>query len=288
MRYRFIQQHQKELPVKKMCQVLKVSRSGYYDWTRRSPSHRQQRREHLLEKIRQVHQASRQLYGSPRVHAEMKSQGEKVCENTVAKVMKHAGIRSKLRRRFVPRTTDSGHHHAVAANVLDRCFEQKQLNRTWCTDITCISTSQGWLYLAVVMDLCSRRIIGWSMAEHVKAELCINALSMALQQRRPGKGLMHHSDRGVQYACEDYQALLERCGIVCSMSRTGNCYDNAAMESFFSSFKRELVYQRQMPYATHEQARSEIFEYIECWYNRRRLHSSLGYVSPIKFEASFS
>jgi putative transposase len=288
VRYRFIQEHCKELPVTKMCQILQVSRNGYYDWTQRAKSQQQQRREELLEQIKQVHRDSRRLYGSPRVFAELKQQGVKVCENTVAKIMKQAGICSKARRRFVPRTTDSRHGHPVPPNRLDRCFEQKRLNRAWCTDITCIWTAQGWLYLAVVMDLCSRRIVGWSMAEHIKAQLCTDALSMALQQRQPEKGLMHHSDRGVQYACEDYQRLLESKGIVCSMSRAGNCYDNAAMESFFSSLKRELIYQRSAPYATHEQARSEIFEYIECWYNRRRLHSSLGYQSPVQFEASFN
>ena len=274
--------------MKKMCQVLKVSRSGYYGWTQRAASDRQQCREQLLEQIKQVHHESRRLYGSPRVHAQLKKQGVEVCENTVARIMKNAGIFSRLRRRFIARTTDSNHVHAVAANVLDRRFEPKQLNSAWCTDITCVWTNQGWLYLAVVMDLCSRRIIGWSMAEHVKAQLCIDALTMALQQRRAGKGLVHHSDRGVQYACEDYQALLESRGMICSMSRSGNCYDNAAMESFFSSFKRELIYQRQSPYATHAEARSEIFEYIECWYNRHRLHSSLGYMSPVQFEVSFN
>jgi transposase InsO family protein len=286
VRYRFIQEHRKELAVNTMCQILQVSRSGYYDWLERPRSKRHERCEQLLGQIKTAHQQSKGRYGSPRVWAQLKAQGVKVCENTVAKVMHKAGIRSKTPRRFVPRTTDSAHDHPIAANVLDRNFGQTRLNAAWCVDITCVRTDQGWLYLAAVMDLCSRRIIGWSMADHVKAELCIDALSMALEQRRPRQGLLHHSDRGVQYACDAYQRLLEKQGIVCSMSRTGNCYDNAAMESFFATLKRECVYGEH--YVTHQQARASIFEYIEVFYNRRRRHSALSYRSPIEFEASLN
>jgi transposase InsO family protein len=289
VRYRFIHDHQRELPVKKMCQVLKVSRSGYYDWIERVPSERHERRRQLLVQIERAHRQSKGRYGSPRVWAQLNAQGVKVCENTVAKAMQRAGIRSKPRRRFIPRTTDSTHEHPIAPNRLDRNFDayRSTINAAWCVDVTCIWTErQGWLYLAAVMDLCSRRIVGWALADHAKAQLCIDALSMALEQRRPAKGMLHHSDRGVQYACDAYQQLLEDHGVVRSMSRTGNCYDNAAMESFFATLKRECVYNEH--YATHEQARASIFEYIEVFYNRKRLHSSLGYVSPETFEAGLN
>lgn len=290
MRYQFIREHAKELPVKRMCQVLHVSRSGYYDWLTRPASDRQRRRAELTEQIRRAHAASRQLYGSPRIHAELEEQGVTVCENTVAKLMKRAGVRSRTGRRFVPRTTDSAHDHPIAGDLLNRDFERERPDAVWCADITCVWTAgQGWLYLAAVMDLCSRRIVGWAMADHLRTELCADALAMALEQRKPPPGgLMHHSDRGVQYASDAYQALLERQGIACSMSRQGDCYDNAAMESFWGTLKRELVYVRPAPYQTHAEARAEIFEYIECWYNRRRRHSSLGYKSPVAFEASLN
>lgn len=286
MRYQFIHEHQQEYPVRKLCQVLRVSRSGYYDWIDRPPSARSQRQAELTERIRQAHQESRQLYGSPKVYQELKAQGTTICENTVAKYMHQAGLRSKARRRFVLKTTDSNHDHPVTDNLLDRQFQQALPDVAWCVDITYVPTDEGWLYLAAVMDLCSRRIVGWSMADHLRAELCTDALRMAIQQRRPKAGLLHHSDRGVQYACGDYQQLLENNGIVCSMSRTCNCYDNAAMESFFSTLKCELIYQEK--YATREEARRAIFEYVEVFYNRQRRHSSLGYVSPVEFEASLN
>jgi len=291
VRYRFIDGHKKELPVKKMCQVLRVSRSGYYDWGARKDrpaSKRTRRRATLLEQIRQAHQRGRELYGSPRVFRELKDRGVTVCENTVAKLMKLAGIRSKTRKRFIVHTTDSNHAHRCAGNLLERRFHEWTLpDRAWCTDITAVRTDQGWLYLAAVMDLCSRKIVGWNMGESPEASLCVDALQMALEHRRPGAGLLHHSDRGVQYACDAYQSLLEQNGLTCSMSRVGNCYDNAAMESFFSTLKRERVYQDQR-YATREQARQSIFEYIEVFYNRQRRHSSLGYKSPVEFEASLN
>ena len=292
MRYQFIEENKKELPVKKMCQVLQVSRGGYYDWKQRQlagPSKRRKHREKLLGQIREAHRQSEGVYGSPKVHRELKAQGVEVAENTVARYMKQAGIRSKVAKRFVVCTTDSSHDHPVASNVLDRRFDVQEWdspNKAWCTDITCIWTDEGWLYLAVVMDLCSRKIVGWAMADHVKAELCTDALKMALEQRKPAIGLLHHSDRGVQYACEAYQSLMESKGMVSSMSRTGNCYDNAAMESFFATLKRERVYHEH--YYTHAQARASVFEYIEVFYNRKRRHSSLGYKSPVEFEASLN
>jgi putative transposase len=276
-------------PLELMCRVLEVSRSGYYDWKARrgqEPSKRMQRRTELLEKIKAVHEESRQTYGSPRVYQELKVMGESVSENTVAKLMKQKGIRSIVRRRFRVRTTDSAHAYPAAPNRLDRRFDQKLPNQAWAADITYVPTDEGWLYLASVIDLCSRRIVGWAMADHLRAELCADALGMAIQSRKPGKGLLHHSDRGVQYACGEYRGLLEERAMTCSMSGKGDCYDNAVMESFFKTLKTELVYQRK--YATREQAKASIFEYIEVFYNRKRRHSSLGYKSPVEYETSLN
>jgi transposase InsO family protein len=204
----------------------------------------------------------------------------------VAKVMRLAGLRAKVKRKFVPRTTDSAHGQPIAPNVLDRQFAAEAPNRKWAGDITYIPTDEGWLYLAGVIDLCSRRIVGWSMAEHMQTDLVADAMNMAIDRRQPGPGLLHHSDRGVQYASDDYQGLLGCHGIQISMSRKGNCWDNAVMESFWSTLKTELVHHEH--YATRQEARQSIFEYIEVFYNRKRLHSSLGYVSPETFEASLN
>lgn len=265
-----------------MCRVLLVSRAGYYAWRRRLLSARAERRTRLITQIRQVHLESRETYGSPRVHRELKARGEKCCENTVAKLMRQEQVQSTVRRRFVVRTTDSRHAHAVAENLLDQAFAQERANQAWGADITYIATDEGWLYLAAVIDLYSRRVVGWATAEHLRAELCQDALAMAITQRRPPAGLLHHSDRGVQYACDDYQAVLASQDMRPSMSRTGNCYDNAVVESFFATLKTELVYASH--YATRTQARQSLFEYIEVFYNRQRRHSSLGYVSPAEFE----
>jgi transposase InsO family protein len=272
-----------------MCDILEVTRSGFYASIDRPASARQQRQEKLLEKIRQAHVDSNQLYGSPNITAELKACGEKVTRKTVARLMKQQGIRSKVARKFRVITTDSRHGCPVADNVLERDFEAKLPNQKWCVDITYVPTDQGTLYLAAVIDLCSRRIVGWSMADHMRASLCIDALTMALLHRRPGEGLLHHSDRGVQYACEDYQAQLEKHGLECSMSRKGNCYDNAVMESFWGSYKQEEVYQQPNGrFASFEQARTRSFQYIEIFYNRKRRHSSIGYQSPEQFEASLN
>jgi transposase InsO family protein len=272
-----------------LCQLLEVSRSGFYAWNKsqkRGPAPRLKRRAEFARKIKAVHQQSRQTYGSPRVYQQLKAQGESVCENTVAKVMKDNGIRSIVGKRFRVRTTDSAHAHPIAANLLERSFQQELSDQAWAADITYVPTLEGWLYLAAVIDLCSRKIVGWAMADHLRAELCCEALDMALKRRSPQEGLIHHSDRGVQYACGDYRRLLQEHGIACSMSAAGDCYDNAVMESFFKTLKSELVYQQE--YQTREQARRSIFEYIEVFYNRKRLHSSLGYVSPVEFEASLN
>jgi len=282
-------QHRRQYPLALLCRMLEVSRSGFYAWKKRQgaePSPREKRKKELTEKIKVAHQQSRQTYGSPRVYRQLKAQGESVCENTVAKMMKDNGIRSIVRRRFRVRTTDSAHAHPVAPNVLERSFQQELPNQAWAADITYVPTAQGWLYLAAVIDLCSRKIVGWAMADHLRAELCTEALEMALKRRGPREGLIHHSDRGVQYACGDYRQLLAEHGITCSMSKAGDCYDNAVMESFFKTLKAELIYQQT--YETREQARRSIFEYIEVFYNRKRLHSSLGYLSPVEFEASLN
>lgn len=286
MRFVFIREHQRCWPVKATCRVLGVSRSGFYAWCRRGPSDRARRRAVLGHRILTVYQQSRANYGSPRVHRALVAQGESVCENTVAKVMKSLQIKAKTAKAFVPRTTDSAHHAPVACNTLGRDFDASLPDRKWVADITYIATGERWLYLSAVLDLCSRRVVGWAMAEHMRSELVSDALQMALTHRRPGRGLLHHSDRGVQYASDLYQGLLMDHGIDCSMSRRGNCYDNAVMESFFGTLKTELVHHEH--YATHAAARDSIFEYIEVFYNRQRLHSTLGYMSPEAFEAGLN
>ena len=284
MKFAWIKEHRGEFPVGATCRVLGVSKAGYYASLDRPPSDRRRRREALAGKVRAVHEENRGVYGSPRVHRALVAQGEQVCENTVARVMKERGISARAKKKFVPRTTDSSHPHAAAPNVLGRKFDAPAPDRKWAADITYVPTDEGWLYVAAVVDLYSRKVVGWSMAEHMRAELVGDALKMALGMRSPPPGLLHHSDRGVQYACDDYQHLLRSNGVVCSMSGKGDCWDNAVMESFWATLKTELVHREK--YATREQARASIFEYIEVFYNRQRLHSSLGYVSPESFEAA--
>lgn len=265
-----------------MCRVLNVTRQGYYAWRQRPISQRQQRRDELAEKAEQVFEASGGRYGSPRVYRQMVQDGERCSVNTIAKIMQDRGLRASESRRFVPRTTDSQHDHPVAPNRLERDFCADRPNQVWVADITYLPTREGFLYLATVMDLYSRKIVGWSMADHLRAELACAALRMAIVHRQPPKGLIHHSDRGVQYASDKYRSLLNGCGLVQSMSRKGDCYDNAPMESWFSSFKRETI--GRSVFDSHRQARAEVFEYVEVFYNRRRLHSALGYVSPAAYE----
>jgi putative transposase len=267
-----------------MGQVLKVSRAGYYAWSGRPESPRAVHQSAILEQIRRVHRESRQVYGSPRVHRALKAEGVACCENTVAKLMRRAEVRAATARRFVVRTTDSRHGHATAENTSDRRFEPGEADRIWVGDITSLATGEGWLYLAAVLDLGSRRVVGWATADHLRAELVGRALSNALEHRRPTGTILHHSDRGVQYARDDDQELLRDNGLEVSMSRTGNCWDNAAMESFFGTLKQELVHRET--YATREEARRSLFEYIEVFYNRQRLHSTLGYLSPVQYEES--
>jgi transposase InsO family protein len=275
--------------------MLEVTRSGYYAWCQRQqqPSAAATRREELLELIRAEQELGRGVYGSPRIHAGLIERGVQVCVNTVAKLMKQAGIRAQGRRRFRPMTTDSQHAYTPSPNLLERQFTAAVPNQKWLCDITYVPTQQGTLYLASVLDVCSRRIVGWSMSTSLQAQLCLDALKMALARRRPGETplppLLHHSDRGVQYACDEYQKLLENHGILCSMSRVGNCYDNAMMESFHGTLKNELVYlQPDSRFDSIAQARSMLFEYIEVFYNRKRRHSAIGYKSPEQFEASLN
>ena len=284
MKFAFVKEHRDSWPVVAMCRVLQVSRSGFFAWLKRPASRRSKRQVELIKKIRAAHQQNRELYGSPRVHRALLIDGQSVSRNTVARLMRQEKIRAKSRRKFVPKTTDSHHGHPVAQNILDRDFQAEAPDRKWLVDITYVPTDQGWLYLAGVLDCCSRKIVGWSMAEHMETTLASDALEMALQQRAPGGQLLHHSDRGVQYASDDYQHRLQSRGITVSMSGKGDCYDNAMMESFWATLKTELIHQNR--YATREQARAAIFEYIEVFYNRKRLHSALGYVSPEAFEAA--
>lgn len=287
MKFAFIEEHLASLfPLDVICQMLEVSRSGYYAWQRRPDSDRAIRREELAIQIQRVHADNRRVYGSPRIYRELKAQGQNVCENTIADIMKERKIRAKTKRKFVPRTTDANHDQPVARNVLDRQFQAELPDQKWAVDITYIPTGEGWLYLAGVIDLCSRKIVGWSMADHMETSLVSQALTMALVHRQPEQGLLHHSDRGVQYASDDYRRLLQTHGMEISMSGKGDCWDNAVMESFWSTLKTELVHHEQ--FATHEEARAAIFEYIEVFYNRKRRHSSLDYQSPEAFEASLN
>jgi transposase InsO family protein len=286
VRFQWIKEHSQSFEVAMMCEVLDVRRSGYYAWSKRKSSDRQQRQEKLIEQIKTAHEQSYGTYGSRRVHAELKDQEIEVCVNTVAKLMKQAEIRSVMHKRFVVRTTDSKHDQPIAPNLLDRKFGADLPDRKWCCDITYIPTDEGFLYLAAVIDLCSRKIVGWSMADHLRTDLCLDALEMALRSRKPTKELIHHSDRGIQYASGDYARVLREHGVQVSMSRKGDCYDNAVMESFWGSLKTEWTH--HLNYQSIEQARQSIFKYIECWYNRRRRHSAIGYVSPEQFEASLN
>lgn len=294
MRYSFISDHASEFhasefKVLSMCRVLEVSRSGYYAWRVRrecGPSKRARVDQDLTVRIRAVHRKSRKRYGSPRVHRELKNQGIHVGEKRVARVMRANGIRAKQTRKFHVTTTDSSHAHPIAENVLDRKFSVADIiapNRVWASDITYIPTTEGWLYLAVILDLFSRRVVGWSMKHTMERLLTLDALRMALSQRTPGLGVLHHSDRGSQYACGDYRELLRQNGMTCSMSRKGDCWDNAVAESFFATLKKELV--NDAAWQTREEARAALFEYIEVWYNRVRRHSSIDYLSPADYEA---
>jgi putative transposase len=286
VKFAWIKPHADSFGVAVMYQVLQVSRQGYYAWKDRPASPAALRRQELLGQIRQIHAASDASYGSPRIHAELAERQITCCVHTVARLMRQAGIQGCAAPRFVPQTTDSNHDQPVFENILNQEFTAALPNQKWVGDITYIPTGEGWLDLAAVLDLCRRKIVGWCMAEHLRTELCTEALHRAIQSRRPSPGLLHHSDRGVPYASADYQRQLNLLGIGCSMSRVGNCYDNAVMESFWGTLKTEHVYRRK--FATREDAKTSIFLWIEGWYNRRRRHSALGYKSPEAFEAALN
>jgi transposase InsO family protein len=284
MRYQFIEDHQDEFPVQRMCSVLGVSPSGYYAWQSRPVSLRAQANEKLLAEIWAIHSRSRKTYGSPRVHAELTADGFRVGKNRVARLMRIENLRGQ-RKRKQPRTTNSQHSHPVAPNHLNRDFHATRPNEKWLADITYIPTAEGWLYLAVVLDLFSRKIVGWAFAATLESSLVEQAFRMAAQNRTTLTGLLHHSDRGSQYAGDAYQRLLLDQQVQVSMSRTGNCYDNAPMESFFSTLKCEHVHFQN--YRTRQEAQTDIFAYIVGFYNRQRRHSSLGYLAPEEFERRY-
>jgi putative transposase len=265
-----------------LCRVLNVSRQGYYAWVRRKPSRRQEQDQVLNRSIQKAFDESRGRYGSPRVYLELRDEGTVTSRKRVARLMRQHGLVARPRRRRFVRTTDSNHSYGVAPNRVARDFRPERPNQLWATDITYIRTKSGWFYLAVVLDLFSRRVVGWSMQSYMDRRLVLAALGMAITTRKPGSGLMHHSDRGIQYACDDYQHMLTDAEMVPSMSRKANCWDNAVVESFFSTLKQELVYRRD--FATHDEARAALFEYIEGFYNRTRRHSTLGYLSPMEYE----
>jgi transposase InsO family protein len=286
MKYQFIEDHRSTYPVQRMCAVLEVSTSGYYAWRDRAPSQRTRENGELAKHMQIIHDKARHTYGSPRIHAKLLKQGFQVSRGRVQRLMKANGIQPRRRKRYKKITTNSKHSYPVAQNLLDQDFTAEAPNLKWVADISYIPTQEGWLYLAAVMDLYSRRIVGWAMDAHLEANLVEGALKMAIRQRDPGSDLLHHSDRGSQYACNDYQDLLKAHGMLPSMSRTGNCYDNAVMESFFGTLKTELVH--HCSYPTRNQAKHDLFEYIEVFYNRERIHSTLGYLSPHDYEALWS
>ncbi len=281
MKYVFIEEQGSRFGLEKMCRVLKVSRSGFYAWRCRVKSMRQVKNERLLADIREAHKRSRNVYGSPRITEELKENGIQCSRNRVARLMRINGIAAKAKRRFKT-TTDSRHNLPVAKNLLNRQFRVDGPDKVWVSDITYIWTTKGWLYLAIVMDLFSRKIVGWAMSDRITQDIVISAFLQAMWRRKPKAGLMFHSDRGSQYAASDFRRLLSQHGVIQSMSGKGNCYDNAVAESFFHTLKTELIYHEK--YLTREHARKSVFEYVELFYNRVRRHSTLGYCSPWKFE----
>ena len=279
MRYRCIDRRRNHHSVRMMCSALRVSRSGYYAWRVRPESARARRDRALTRMIRTLYAESEGVYGSPKIHQELLVSGEPCGRHKVARLMRQAGLRGCPKKRYRAK----GVSPAVAAsNLLQQDFSASRTDERWVSDITYIPTRQGWLYLAAVMDLFSRRIVGWSMSRRINRQLALNALNMALGQRRPEMDLIHHSDRGAQYLSDDYQAVLKQHGIRCSLSGAGSCYDNAAIESFFSLLKRERI--SRVRYRTREEARSDVFDYIERFYNRKRSHSYLGYTSLVQYE----
>lgn len=281
MKFAFIQVEKAKLPAAKLCRALGVSRSGYYAWSHRPPSAHAVKDAQLVPIIRASHAQSRATYGSPRVHRDLAALSHRVSRKRVARLMRTEGLSARHVRRWRA-TTDSRHDLPVAPNVVARKFNAEAPNRVWVTDMTYVRTWEGWLYLAAIIDVFSRRVVGWAMADHLRTELPLEALGLALGVRHPAPGLVHHSDRGCQYASATYRFELAARNIVCSMSRVGDCWDNAVAESFFATLKVELIYRR--PWPTKAEARAAIHEYIAAFYNPHRRHSALGYVSPMAYE----
>ena len=284
MRYACIARHRGEYPVRLMCRVLVVSPAGFYAWLTRAPSARAIADERLMLNIRVAHERSDRTYGAPRIQRDLRDDGLAVSTKRVARLMRQARLAGEPGHRRAPRTTDSAHADPVAPNVLARQFDVSggRLDRVWVSDLTYVPTREGWLYLAVVLDLASRRVVGWGMGPSLEVGLALGALRMAIAARRPPAGLLHHSDRGSQYTCAEYTAVLAAHGMLASMSRKGDCWDNAVAESFFATLERELIARRD--WRTRAEARQAIFQYIEIRYNRVRRHSTLGYVSPAQYE----
>jgi putative transposase len=278
-----MREHRQKYRLKILCRALRVSRSGFYDWCSRPESRREKEELELTREIENIHLGSRKTYGSPRVHAQLQGMGYPVSRKRVERLMRKHGIRARRKRRYRV-TTDSQHDFYVAENRLKRDFTAQAKDQVWVGDITFIWTQAGWLYLAVVLDLFSRQVVGWAMSDAIDTQLTLSALQMAISRRKPRPGLIYHSDRGKQYACELYREKMEEHGILASMSRKGDCWDNAVAESFFHTLKTEYVDFEK--FETREQARNGIFEWIEVFYNRQRLHSTNGYLSPVGFEAA--
>ena len=285
MRYEFIEKHREEFPVRRMCKVLVVSPSGYYAWRERPISKLKMANNRLVEEIKEIHTEFKGKYGSPRIYQELQARKIACSENRVARLMRENGIRAKHKRRFRV-TTKANPAHPVAPNLLNREFTAEKPNQKWTSDITYIRTKESWLYLAVVLDLFSRRIVGWAMSKRITSNLVMAALKMAVEQRKPEAGLLHHPDRGSQYTGKPYQRLLAANKMRVSMSGKGDCWDNAPTESFFGTLKREQVHHNF--YESRDLARTDIFFYIEAFYNRKRRHSTLDYLSPMAFEETYS
>lgn len=285
MRFQFIEDHRSIFRLVKMCDTLEVSKSGYHKWRLAQPSQQQRRKEEIQERISFHFHDSEERYGSPKITYLLREEGYEIAERTVSLYMAEMGLRSCVSRKFRVVTTDSNHDHAIAPNTLNQQFEVKQPNQVWVADITYIPCREGRLYLASVMDLCTREIVGWRLDSRMKTELVLGALEDAYEAKRPTESLLHHSDRGTQYASSEYRAKLSEFQMEASMSRRGNCYDNASIESFHSILKKELVY--CTTFRTRKQAREALFRYIEFFYNRKRIHSSLGYLSPCRYAALF-
>lgn len=286
MRFRFIKQEERWFGVDALCRAMRVTRGGYWSWVRRRPGPRSLANVVLLADIRQIYKKKRGVYGSPRIHTQLQKEGKGCGRKRIERLMREEGIRGKKsKKKFKPTTTNSKHGLVVAPNILNRQFKRDRPDEAWVADITYIPTGEGWLYLAAIMDLFSRRIVGWAMGETVDRHLALRALQMAVQQRRPSPGLIHHSDRGSQYASGDYRNELAEHGMICSMSRKGNCWDNASMESWFDTLKSELI--EDDGFKTRREAIAGVFEYMEVFYNRQRIHTALGGLAPAEIEEIF-